>query len=75
MSEVCSNTLDMVVNPKKPDDFVHELPYKCYSIWPLVLWPYPEDFEKLAYSEEDVFELVTLMASRMCCCFFVEVLS
>ena len=52
VSEVCSNTLDMVVNPKKPDDFVHELPYKCYSIWPLVLWPYPEDFEKLAYSEK-----------------------
>ena len=68
--------LDMNVNAKISHDLVHKLPYKCYTIWPLVLWPCPEDFEKLAYSEEfDVFELVTLMASRMCCCFFVEVLS
>ena len=44
--------LDMVVNPKKPDDLVHKLPYKRYRIWPLVLWPCPEVFEKLAYSEE-----------------------
>ena len=44
--------LDMTVNSKKPDDLVHKLPYKCYRIWPLVLWPLPEDFEKLAYSEK-----------------------
>ena len=43
--------LDMTVNTKKPDDLAHKLPYKCYRIQPLVLWPYPEDFEKLAYPE------------------------
>ena len=44
--------LDMTVNAKKPDNLAHKLPYKCYRIQPLVLWPYPEDFEKLAYSEK-----------------------
>ena len=44
--------LDMTMNSKKPDDLVHKLPYKCYRIRPLVLWPLPEDFEKLAYSEK-----------------------
>ena len=44
--------LDMTINTKKPDDLAHKLPHKCCRIWPLVLWPYPEDFEKLAYSEE-----------------------
>ena len=43
--------LDVTINTKKPDDLVHELLYKCNRNWPLVLWPYPEDFEKLAYSE------------------------
>ena len=44
--------LDMTIITKKPDDLVHELLYKCNRNWPLVLWPYPEDFEKLAYSEK-----------------------
>ena len=43
--------LDMTENAKKPDDLVHKLPYECYRIWPLSLWPLREDVEKLAYSE------------------------
>ena len=43
---------DMTINAKKPDDLVHKLSYKCNRIWPLVLWPYPKDFEKLAYHEK-----------------------
>ena len=50
-SVVCNDVFDMTLNTKKPDDLVHKLAYKCNRIWPLVLWPYPEDFEKLAYSE------------------------
>ena len=44
--------LDMTVNAKKSDNLVHKLPYKCCRIWPLVLWPLPENVEKLAYSEK-----------------------
>ena len=44
--------LEVNMNTKIADDLVHKLPYKCYRIYPLVLWPCPEDFEKLAYSEE-----------------------
>ena len=44
--------LDMTVNAKKSDNLVHKLPYKCCRIWPLVLWPLPEDVEKLAYSDK-----------------------
>ena len=44
--------LDININAKKSDDLVHFLPYKCYRIWPLVLWSLPEDFQKLAYSEK-----------------------
>ena len=44
--------LDVTVNIKKPDDLVHKLPYKCYKIWPLVLWPLPEDVKKLAHLEK-----------------------
>ena len=43
--------LDMTKNAKKPDDLVHKLPYECYRILPLSLWPLWEDVEKLAYSE------------------------
>ena len=53
VSEVCIICLTHVnINAKISDDLVHKLLYKCYRIWPLVLWPCPEDFEKLAYSEE-----------------------
>ena len=41
--------LDMTIKAKKPDDLVHKLSYKCNRTRPLVLWPYPEDFEKLAF--------------------------
>ena len=51
MSVLC-NVLDMTVTAKKPDDLVHKLPYKRYKIWPLVLWPLWEEFEKLAFAEE-----------------------
>ena len=44
--------LDVTVNTKNPDDLVHKLPYKCYKIWPLVLWPLPEDVKKLAHLEK-----------------------
>ena len=43
--------LDMTKNAKKPDDLIHKLPYECYRIWPLSLWPLLEDVENLAYSE------------------------
>ena len=44
--------LDMTINTKKPDDLGHKLPYKSYRNWPLVLWPLPEDVEKLAYFDK-----------------------
>ena len=44
--------LEVNMNTKIADYLVHKLPYKCYKIWPLVLWPLPEDFEKLAYSDK-----------------------
>ena len=52
--------LDMNVNAKKPDDLVHLLPYKCYRFRPLVLWPLPEDFEKLAFAKEYLLNLRVL---------------
>ena len=71
--------LDMSINAKNPDDLVHLLPYKCYRTWPLVLWPLPEDFEKLAYPENFflkfvVFELAT-MSCKMSLLFFLRKLN
>ena len=44
--------LDMAIKAKISEGMVHNLPYKCYRFRPLVLWPLPEDFEKLAFAEE-----------------------
>ena len=49
------------------------------TLWPLVLWPLPEDFEKLAYPENFfvkfvVFELAT-MSCKMSLLFFLRKLN
>ena len=43
---------DMTVNAKIPEEVVHKLPFDSFRTWPLVLWPLPDDFEKLAFSKE-----------------------
>ena len=44
--------LNMAVNAKISEGLVHKLSFECFRIWPLVLWPLWEDFEKLAFAEE-----------------------
>ena len=65
--------LDMAIKAKISEDLVNK---QNKWIWLLILWPLPEDFEKLAFAEDyflkfTVFELVTLIG-RMCCCFFLD---
>ena len=43
---------DIFVNAKIPEGEAHKLPFKSFRTWPLVLWPLPDDFEKLAFSKE-----------------------
>ena len=44
--------LNMAVNAKISEGLVHKVSFECFRIWPLVLWPLWEDFEKLAFAEE-----------------------
>ena len=39
-------------NSKIPEYSFHKLPFERFKIWPLALWPYPEDFEKLAFPKQ-----------------------
>ena len=44
--------LNMAVNAKISEGLIHKLSFEGFRIWPLVLWPLWEDFEKLAFAEE-----------------------
>ena len=44
--------LNMAVNAKISEGLIQKLSFEGFRIWPLVLWPLWEDFEKLAFAEE-----------------------
>ena len=48
----CHQVSSCAVNAKISEGLVNKLPYDCFRFWPFVLWPLPEDFEKVAFAEE-----------------------